>query len=129
MNVDAQRYTPRYNVRGGKIDAPTGTTASGRRGFIPRRQKIALDAQLTAQRFNIAGNAFWVTSASGSDAIAQVQFVKGSDVSDLVDIAQGFRAFGVDFDYILVTTASAQASKYLIVTYGDAPPGFEADTI
>jgi hypothetical protein len=99
--------------------------------FVPRRQRLALDAQMTQFRVNIAGNVFWVTSASGTDAIAQVQFVQGSNVSDVVDIAQGFRMFGVEFDYVLITTAAAQAAKYLTITYGDDPTsrGVEGDTI
>lgn len=123
-----QVFTPRI-ARVARVAAPAATAAPERTVRRLLRYRLGLDAALATSRVPLSGNVFWITSASGSDAVCQIQFVySDGSIGDLIDVAQGFRLFGHDYDAVLVT-CSAQASKYLVITYGTANPGTEGDTI
>ncbi|HYU02109.1 MAG TPA: hypothetical protein VEK85_17195 [Gemmatimonadales bacterium] len=128
INIGAANFTPRGNVRGGRLDGPTPPPAP--LPFSPRKVTLTLTTLQTDVRYNITGNVLWATASSASSAAITVRFVKGGQISDAVDVAPGFRLFGVPFDYVLISNA-AQAGVTLTLTYGDDPKAgaVEGDTV
>src|SRR6266516_2262978 len=99
INIGAANFTPRGNVRGGRLDGPTPPPAP--LPFSPRKVTLTLTTLQTDVRYNIT-----------------------------VNVAPGFRLFGVPFDYVLISNA-AQAGVTLTLTYGDDPKAgaVEGDTV
>lgn len=120
-NIRFNIFTPRLGPRR-RVPVYAPPAAAAQRATVAlKRYRLDLAAALVASKVTINGNFFWVTAASASSVVAQIQLVaRDGTVSDLIDVGQGFRLFGVDYDAILVTSA-AQAAAYLIITYGTDP--------
>jgi hypothetical protein len=81
--------------------------------------RIDLTANVANQTIAIAGNFFWVYSASDTTVNAQVVFGYDTAQSQALTIRAGFQLKGVPFGQIVVTaTAQTPAGRYLEIMYG-----------